>query len=248
MLWKQKWYRNTKYYWNCCLVAKLCPTLCNPMDCSPPGSSVHGISQARIMEWVSISSPRGSSWPRDWTHISCIDRQILFHWATRESLLLKLTDYTSFSLPYLDYYSFFWPLWPSPPFKMSSLIKWLPHSSLGTIATLSSIYYASLFGYFTKSAKSRTPTMFIFVDLLILCTLPFPPTSGFYLAVPFHSIYWPKCKTQVILRTQSTFSWSTYLIDAASQVSLEYESLPHHITLLLLYLKLSSVFLPWSLL
>lgn len=86
--------------------------------------------------------------------------------------------------------------------------------------------------------------MFIFVDLLILCTLPFPPTAGFYLAVPFHSVYWPKCKTQVILRTQSTFCWSTYLIDAASQVSLAYESLPHHITLLLLYLKLSSVFLP----
>ena len=43
------------------LVAQMCPTLCDPMDCSPPGSSVHGIFQARIMEWVSISSPRGSS-------------------------------------------------------------------------------------------------------------------------------------------------------------------------------------------
>ena len=44
----------------CCLVAKLCLTLCNPMDCSPPGSSVHGISQARILEWVSIPFSRGS--------------------------------------------------------------------------------------------------------------------------------------------------------------------------------------------
>ena len=55
---------------------------CNPMDCSLPGSSVHGISQARILEWVAISFSRGSSWPRDWTHISCIGRQVLYHWAT----------------------------------------------------------------------------------------------------------------------------------------------------------------------
>ena len=56
----------------CCLVAKPCPTLCDTMDCSPPVSSVHGISQARILEWVVISYSRGSSWPRGQTHISCI--------------------------------------------------------------------------------------------------------------------------------------------------------------------------------
>ena len=49
------------------LVAQLCLTLCNPMDCSPPGFSVHGTFQARILEWVDISSFRGSSWPRDRT-------------------------------------------------------------------------------------------------------------------------------------------------------------------------------------
>ena len=43
----------------------------DPMDCSPPGPSVHGISQARILEWVAISFSRGSSWPRDWTWVSC---------------------------------------------------------------------------------------------------------------------------------------------------------------------------------
>ena len=48
----------------CCLAAKLCLTLCDPTDCSPPGSSVHGISQAGILEWVAISFSRGSSWPR----------------------------------------------------------------------------------------------------------------------------------------------------------------------------------------
>ena len=46
-------------------------SLC-PMDCSPPGSSVHRIFQARILEWVSISFSRGSSWPRDWTGVSCL--------------------------------------------------------------------------------------------------------------------------------------------------------------------------------
>ena len=50
--------------------AQSCPTLCNPMDCSPPGSSVHGILHARLLEWVAISFSRGSFWPRDQTHIS----------------------------------------------------------------------------------------------------------------------------------------------------------------------------------
>ena len=53
------------------LVAQLCRTLCDPMDCSPPGSSVHGISQARILEWVAISCTRGSPQPRDRTQVSC---------------------------------------------------------------------------------------------------------------------------------------------------------------------------------
>ena len=49
-----------------------CPTLCDPMDGSPLGSYVHGILQARILEWVTISSYRGSSRPRDRTQVSCI--------------------------------------------------------------------------------------------------------------------------------------------------------------------------------
>ena len=49
-----------------------CPTLCDPKDCSPPGSSVHGILQARILEWVAISSSKGSSQPRDRNCVSCL--------------------------------------------------------------------------------------------------------------------------------------------------------------------------------
>ena len=60
-------------------VAKLCLTLCNPMGYSPPGSSVHGISQPRILEWVTIPFSRGSSRSRDRTHISCTGRQVLHH-------------------------------------------------------------------------------------------------------------------------------------------------------------------------
>ena len=51
-------------------VAQSCPTVCDPMDCSPPGSSVHGIFQARVLEWIAISFSRGSSQPRDKTRIS----------------------------------------------------------------------------------------------------------------------------------------------------------------------------------
>ena len=67
------------------VLSLLCLTLSNPMDCSPPGPSVHGIFQARILVWVAISS----SQPRDQTHISCISckgRQILYHCTTWDCL------------------------------------------------------------------------------------------------------------------------------------------------------------------
>ena len=66
----------------CAKSIQSCSTFCNPMDCSPPGSSVHGIVQATILEWVAISFSRGSSWPRDRTCVFCIDRQILYPLAT----------------------------------------------------------------------------------------------------------------------------------------------------------------------
>ena len=62
----------------CAKSPQLCYTLCNPVDCNAPGSLVHGILQARILEWVAFSSSRGSSQPRDRTHVSCIGGQILY--------------------------------------------------------------------------------------------------------------------------------------------------------------------------
>ena len=70
-----------------CVFAQSCPNLCDSMDCSTPGSSVHGILQARILEWLAISSSRGASWCRDQAPVPwgfCIGRQILYHWVTWE--------------------------------------------------------------------------------------------------------------------------------------------------------------------
>ena len=78
------------YRYCCCLVTKSCPILCDPIDCSPLDSSVHGISEANILEQVSVSFFRGSSWTRDRTLVFCVSwigRQILYHWATWEALI-----------------------------------------------------------------------------------------------------------------------------------------------------------------
>ena len=62
-----------------------CPILCNPTDCNLRGSSVHGIFQARVLEWVAISFSRGSSQPRDWTQVSLIAGRRFTIWATKEA-------------------------------------------------------------------------------------------------------------------------------------------------------------------
>ena len=76
--WKFTWYLIV-------LVAQSCPTLCDPRDHSPPGSSVHGILQARVLEQVAIPFSRGSYWPRDQTWVSCIAGRFFTVWATREA-------------------------------------------------------------------------------------------------------------------------------------------------------------------
>ena len=65
------------------LVAQLCQTFCDSMDCNLPGSSVHGIPQARILQWVAIPFSRRSSWPWDWTPVSCIAGRFFTIWATK---------------------------------------------------------------------------------------------------------------------------------------------------------------------
>ena len=77
-------------------VAQLCLTLCDPIDCSPPGSSVHVILQARILEWVAMPFFRGSSWPRNWTRVSCTACRFFTFWATREAPVKELITYIFF--------------------------------------------------------------------------------------------------------------------------------------------------------
>ena len=69
----------------CVLVTHLCLTLCDPMDCSPPRSSVHGILQTRILEWVAMPPSRASSQSRDWSQVSHIAGRFFTVWATREA-------------------------------------------------------------------------------------------------------------------------------------------------------------------
>ena len=68
-------------------VTQLCLTVCDPMDCSLPGFSVHAVFQARILEWVAIAFSRGSFWPRDWTWVFSIAGRFFTIWATREALI-----------------------------------------------------------------------------------------------------------------------------------------------------------------
>ena len=75
-----------------------CLTLCDPMDCSLLVSSVHGILEARILEWVAMLSSRGSSWPRDWTCISCLPAlggEFFTTSTTWEALKMLTEDYRS---------------------------------------------------------------------------------------------------------------------------------------------------------
>ena len=76
----------TPWFYVVVLVDQSCLTLCGLMDCSPPGSSVHGILQARVLEWVATPFSRGSAWPRDRTRFSCTAGGFFTVWATREAL------------------------------------------------------------------------------------------------------------------------------------------------------------------
>ena len=86
------------------LDAQSCPTLCDPIDCISPGSSVYGVLQARILQLVATASSRGSSWPRDWTCVSCIADRFFTGQATTWLCLvtqscLTLCDPMDCSLP-----------------------------------------------------------------------------------------------------------------------------------------------------
>ena len=106
-----------------CSVAWSCPPLCSPMDCNPPGSSVHGILQAKILEWVAIPFSKGTSWPRDQTWVSCTAGRFFIVWVTSEPwkifmLSLKVSEHRGHGVPSFVGYKNFWHLgftYPRPP-------------------------------------------------------------------------------------------------------------------------------------
>ena len=115
-----------------CVSAQSCLTLCSPMDCSPSGSSVHGILQARILEWVAMLSSRGPSQPRSWTWVlHC--RQILYHLSHQGSPQNHLLAKNSFS--FLHFHNFhltlnFLSMWNNAEFCSPQL--WAQEGGLGS--------------------------------------------------------------------------------------------------------------------
>ena len=109
-----------------CSVTQWCPTLWAPMDCSMPGSCVHRILQARILQWVAISSSTGSSRSRDQTHMSCISctgRRILYNWATWEAGY-NINFNCSQLIPWFDPYQLQWKDLPEDMATHSSILAW----------------------------------------------------------------------------------------------------------------------------
>ena len=106
---------------------------CKPTGCSPPGSSIHGLLQARVLEWVVVSSCRGSSQPRDQTCVSCTGRWTLYHWATSEALqatwatVKSCTSLTQLKGSLSSYLGF-----PTPPPHTEGPDNWGAAASAGT--------------------------------------------------------------------------------------------------------------------
>ena len=113
-----------------CLVTQSCPTLCNHMDCSPPGSSVNGILQARILECMAMPSSRESSQPRDQTLVSRIAGRFFTVWASKEALgsisstLHCFPNHYFIILSLLISFSFLLAYFPSFPFWMLNSLYW----------------------------------------------------------------------------------------------------------------------------
>ena len=130
-----------------CLVSKSCLALCNSMDCSLSGSSVHGIFQARILEWVAMSSSRRHSRPRDQTHISCIVWGILYHLSNLGNPIpctfIEISDVVFLSCDYLLSFYLFFVWWLMCLFLLSPLL--LEYFISILVGFIPWLYFNSLF-------------------------------------------------------------------------------------------------------
>ena len=132
-----------------CSVVQSCLTLCNPMDCSPSGSSVHGILQARILEWLAIPFSKEYSWSRVQTRVSHIAGRYFTIWATREAHdRIKCCKYRF-------HQGLNSPLWVSDPLSSSMLLFILPSVSwFSLVFTYTMEKYWVLWSLLDSSSKS----------------------------------------------------------------------------------------------
>ena len=145
-----------------CVHAQPCLTLCNPVDCSPPGSSVCEIFQVRILKWVAISFFRWSSQPRDWTHVSwvsCICRQIqaqewhcwviilcLTFWGTAKLFSIAAEPFSIPTSTFLCFYIFIFKF--SLRLHLLNEIHWSPYWSCSLLLSPLWPYYPSFPPFF----------------------------------------------------------------------------------------------------
>ena len=140
--------------------SSLCLSLCDPTDCSPPGSSVHGILQARILEWVAISIFKGSSRPRDWTQVFCIAGECFTLWATREVIPLQPLVTASSQVPSLaSLLSYFSNMLSQSPFSFRLLYGSTPW------------FFACSWWHMLPIESSSPPTFSPLISILLCLTV-----------------------------------------------------------------------------
>ena len=151
-------------------------TLCNPRDCSPPGSSAFGIFQARILDWVAVSSFRGSFWPRDLIHVFWIGKRILNHWATWEAQDNFNTRLSSVQFSSVQSLSHVW-LFATP---------WIAarQASLSTTNSQSSLRLTSI--------QSVMPSSHLILCRPLLLLPPIPPRIRVFSNGSTLHMKWPK--------------------------------------------------------
>ena len=142
------------------------------MNCSPPGSSVHGILQARILEWVAMSFSRGSSWPRDWTWVSCIAGRVFTVQATREALFHRL------AAPKLQLVISNWG--SSPSSCAECLLLWLcpPHRPERRLLCCLLALTLACFNLTLPHAVTNSVILSVFFALLPFYSTVFPSTES----------------------------------------------------------------------
>ena len=170
----------------------MCPTLCDPLDCSPPGSSVHRVFQARILEWVVISSSRGSSWLRAWTFISWIAGRFLTYFpiiylyiyvyierSTHICIYIERNNYRYMCICGLVYIHILLSL------NRASLEAMLPHSNKHSQILLSFFYSPVVFIFFIKFIYFFIEWQLLYRTLLFSFKPQHESAIGVHISPPF---------------------------------------------------------------